>query len=545
MSFDKRPEDPATAEKLVLPLARTSIPYTTLSVRYRWYLTYLLGYLCLASSLTANIYFPLITLLAAHYLTSVQSINLTITLYILIQGIAPSIFSPLSNSFCRRPVYIFSFAIYTAASIGLAFSGDSYIALLLLRALQSMGGSAPLSLAYAVVADYARHSERVRFLGPMMTATNVGPSIGPVIRGGAILATGDPRWAFWSLVIFGGSALTLITFTMRETNRSIVGNGAVHPLGIWRTRSDILMAKHVSQNKDVTQDEPHPRDDAQTQQRGNPTEKDVEKVARPALAETGEDANHGHDINHGKTGRGVLTVPNPFKCLRILLYKDAFTVLYLAASPYASWYTITTSIPMIYGVEYGYNDLIIGCCYLAGGTGILAGGFIAGHLMDWNYKHAAKEAGLLIDQVAGDDIRSFPIERARSRGSYTIISVSALGFIGYGWAIQRHVHPAVPLVLQVYLGCKSTVIHQVYSALLVDIFPDSPGTAGASNNICRCVVSAVAVAVLKPVVDAIGRSWFFTLIGLLDGFGSVVAIYVLRRWGPIWREERLSRELSR
>lgn len=56
-----------------------------------------------------------------------------------------------------------------------------------------MGGSATLSLAYAVVADYAVHSERGKFLGPMMVATNIGPSIGPPIGGGAILATGDSR----------------------------------------------------------------------------------------------------------------------------------------------------------------------------------------------------------------------------------------------------------------------------------------------------------------------------------------------------------------
>jgi MFS family permease len=151
------------------------VPYTTFSLRYRWYLTILLGYLCLASSLTANIYFPLLTLLAKDYSTTIQAINLTITLYVAIQGVAPSIFSPLSDSLGRRPVYLMSFSLYAIASLGLAFSGSSYVALLLLRAMQSMGGSATLSLAYAVVADYTVHAERGRFLSPMMTATNIGP----------------------------------------------------------------------------------------------------------------------------------------------------------------------------------------------------------------------------------------------------------------------------------------------------------------------------------------------------------------------------------
>ncbi|KAI0199804.1 hypothetical protein F4808DRAFT_461459 [Astrocystis sublimbata] len=49
------------------------------------YLTFLLGYLSLASSLTATIYFPIIDLLAERYHTSVQAINLTITLYVVLQ----------------------------------------------------------------------------------------------------------------------------------------------------------------------------------------------------------------------------------------------------------------------------------------------------------------------------------------------------------------------------------------------------------------------------------------------------------------------------
>ncbi|KAK8042975.1 hypothetical protein PG994_013458 [Apiospora phragmitis] len=474
------------------------LSYTAFSLTYRWYITLLLGYLCLASSLTANIYFPLISLLADQYHTSIQGINLTITIYVVMQGLTPSIFSPLSDTLGRRPVYIASFALYTAASLGLALSHDSYAALVVLRALQSTGGSATLSLAYAVVADYAVHAERGRFLGPMMVATNLGPSIGPPIGGGAILATGDSRWAFWTLTIFGGSALTLILFTMRETNRKVVGNGAVSPQGMWRAWMDLLRRD----SSGCTESEIPP-------ERGGPT------------------------------GKGKWTFPNLWSSVRILFHKDAFTVLYLAASPYASWYTVTTSIPLIYGDVYGYNELIVGLCYLAGGGGILAGGLIAGRLMDWNYKHVAKQAGYSVDKQAGDDIQRFPIERARSRGSYTLILMSVIGFVGYGWAVQRRVHPAVTLILQAVLGALATILHQIYSALLVDIFPDTPGTAGAANNICRCVTSAALVAALQPLVDAIGRSWFFTFIGLWHGLGSFLGVYILRRWGPRWKKERL------
>ncbi|KAK4121926.1 hypothetical protein N657DRAFT_539345, partial [Parathielavia appendiculata] len=79
---------------------------TIWTTRDRVLLICVLGYLALASSLTANIYFPLIDLLAGHYDVSTQAINLTITLSFVFQGIAPSFWSPLSDYFGRCPVYL-------------------------------------------------------------------------------------------------------------------------------------------------------------------------------------------------------------------------------------------------------------------------------------------------------------------------------------------------------------------------------------------------------------------------------------------------------
>lgn len=504
---------------------KSTARYTVFSLRYRWFLTILLGYLCLASSLTANIYFPIISLLAQQYNASIQQINLTITLYIVVQGIAPSVFSPLSDSLGRRPVYLLSFALYTAASVGLVVNTSSYAGLLVLRAVQSAGGSATLSLAYAVVADYAVHAERGRFLGPMMAATNLGPNIGPVIGGGAILATGQPRWAFVALVIFGGTSLGLVALSMRETNRTVVGNGSVKPKGLWRAWMDILPGRLCEREPGV--DDQHTVD----------MEGKVEPGTTKGLAAVSSSLENIQ--TSVPTGRGKLSFPNPFLSLRLLLYKDAFTVLYLAASPYGAWYTITASIPLIYSQEYHFNDLVVGCCYLAGGAGILTGGFAAGRLMDRNYAHTAEKTGIAVDRVRGTDVAAFPIAAARARGSHVLVVASTAGFVGYGWAVQRRAHPAVSLVLQYFLGTLCTVLHQVYSALLVDLFPGQPGTAGASNNICRCAVAAALVAILQPLVNAIGRGWFFSLIGLWHGLGSIVGVLVLRTWSPGWTATRL------
>ncbi|KAI1195481.1 major facilitator superfamily domain-containing protein [Nemania serpens] len=500
------------------------------------YLTYLLGYLSLASSLTATIYFPIIDLLAERYHTSVQAINLTITLYVVLQGIAPSFFSPLSDTLGRRPVFLITFAVYLLAGVGLVANTDSYVALILLRGLQSVGGSAVLSLAYAVVADVVPHSRRGSVLGPMLAATNLGPCIGPVIGGGAILVSGNPRWCFATLVIFGASALLLIGWTMPETGRSVVGNGAVEAQGVWATWWQLVRSAVRRRNSSEQDLSSGATEKALKEARGNgsinhgPTPaKDAESTA-PILA--------ADDPNVGKTGRGKLSAPNPLPSVRLIFHRDTALILWLCATPYAVWYCIQTSIPLIYGPGYGFNDLEVGLSFLAGGGGVIAGGVAAGRLMDWSFRKTATEAGFSADRKRGIDIDCFPIEKARSTASIPIMLVSMFAVGGYGWAVHARAHPAIPLVLQFYIGAKCTVLHQTYSALIVDIFPSNPGRAGASNNICRCALSAVLVAILQPVVKAIGYAWLFTILALIEGLSGVAAVWTLRRRGWEWRNKR-------
>jgi hypothetical protein len=59
--------------------------------------------------------------------------------------------------------------------------------------------------------------------------------------------------------------------------------------------------------------------------------------------------------------------------------------------------------------------------------------------MDWNYKVTAKKIGWEIDLHAGDNISSFPIERARARLAWLWSIIQCGSIIGYGWAVQNRV----------------------------------------------------------------------------------------------------------
>jgi len=158
--------------------------------------------------------------------------------------------------------------------------------------------------------------------------------------------------------------------------------------------------------------------------------------------------------------------------------------------------------------------------------------------MDYNYKLTAKQIGWAVDTVSGDDLRNFPIERARSRGSLCLLTMSTAALITYGWTVSKRIHVAVPLTLQFVLGFVETWFYTVYSTLLVDTFPDSPSTAAAAASVVRCAMAAAGVAVLQPLVDAAGRGWYFTALGLWSGGFGAIVILLIRTKGMEWRSKR-------
>lgn len=85
------------------------------------------------------------------------------------------ILGSIADQMGRRPVYLLVFLMYVLANVGLALQ-TSYPALLLLRMLQSAGGSATIGLGYGVVGDITESSERGAYMGILGCGPNVAPS---------------------------------------------------------------------------------------------------------------------------------------------------------------------------------------------------------------------------------------------------------------------------------------------------------------------------------------------------------------------------------
>lgn len=232
---------------------------------------------------------------------------------------------------------------------------------------------------------------------------------------------------------------------------------------------------------------------------------------------------------------------NPLPCLQVIFWRDAALILWMHASYYMVDYSIQTSIPSSFKDIYHFNELQIGLAYLPRGFGIICGGYVNGKLMDRNYRTTAKEIGHTIDRERGDDLWHFPIERARTRGSWYLLTILTGALIGYGWALEQRSHVSIPLLLQFIQGFLGTSIYTIFNTLLVDVFPQTPSTAAAAASISRCALAASGVAAVQPLVRVLGRGWYFTALAVVTGGLGSVVVCALRRWGPEWRRERVAR----
>lgn len=121
-------------------LQDSSRPYSCFSQRQKTCISFIASFSAMFSGLSSFIYYPVVNAISRSLHVSIELINLTITSYQIVSGIAPSILGDLADQSGRRPVCLIAFTLYFAANLGLALQ-NNYIALVVLRCLQSAGAS--------------------------------------------------------------------------------------------------------------------------------------------------------------------------------------------------------------------------------------------------------------------------------------------------------------------------------------------------------------------------------------------------------------------
>ncbi|TLD28420.1 hypothetical protein PspLS_03372 [Pyricularia sp. CBS 133598] len=438
-------------------------------------ITAMVAYAAAFSTLSSFIYFPALTQLAESLSVSIDAINLTITSYMAVATVAPTLLGDAADVLGRRPACVFSLSLYVVTNLATALS-KSYVALLVLRLFQAFAISGIFAVAYGVVTDIATPAERGSYVAAVSFASTIAPSLGPVLGGGLAHAAGWP-WIFWFLCISASLSLTLILLFLPETSRNIVGNGSTKPPRHLRLPTGGRLMRHWE-------------DDDETD-------------------------------SSGSSRLSSRTMPNPLRSLGILARRDNTVVMLACGLLYAVYTCVCASLSVLFVDLYALDQLQAGLVYLPFGLGGTASTAICGPLLNRAYRRVRDacdgggggiEADALGRDVA-DDMDVFPVERARLGVVWLPMAVATVSVVAFGWTVHFHMHIAIPLCLQFILGLAMQLSFSIYNTLLVDKNHRTPAAAQASSNIVRCALAAIVVAFLQNILVALGVGWTFTLMG--------------------------------
>lgn len=409
------------------------------------------------------------------------------------QGLAPTFVGSISDDIGRRPVYLVCFVLYLGANIGLALQ-HNYAALFVLRCLQSAGISGTAVLANALVSDIVTSAQRGSYMSYVSMGVMVGPSFGPVI-GGLLARYINWQSIFWFLTIFGAVTFVVIVCFLPETNRKVVGNGSLPPQ---RWNYSLLSYYRLQQAR----------------KRG---------ATRGRISEVGAQKR-----------------PKLLQSIYIFADRESAVTLFYSAVFFAGYYLVITSLPSQLEKVYGYDSLKIGLCYIPSGLGSFAASVGMGRFMDWNFRRHARYLGMSISKTRQQDLRGFPIEKARLQVIFPNAFLASGSVIAYGFLIQYHINIAGPLVFLFFATFFITCSFQGLNTLVVDLNRERPSSAAAAMNLARCLLGAGAAAVAVPLINAIGVGWTCVIAAGVWIALSPVALGLIK-YGPIWREEKAKR----
>lgn len=483
------------------PTQAVEAPYSTFTLMEKRLIVLAASLSAFFSPLTAQIYFPALNVVANDFGVSTSQINLTVTTYMIFQGVTPMFVGGFADSGGRRPAYMICFVVYICANIGVALS-QNYASLLVLRCLQSAGSASTVALCQAVVADTVTSAERGQYIGITVLPIVLAPSLGPVL-GGILSQYLGWRSIFWFLTIIAAVTMILMLFFFPETCRKIVGDGSVRPHPAYRTVWQMVKDRRRKQK-----------------------------------AKKSNDLNELHRITTATSSmsRKKLKIQfgNPFDSITMIFEPVLGLLLFYSAIVFAGFYAIATSMSEQLKAQYDLSEIELGLMYLPMAGGSIIAAFIVGPSINWNYRRHAKRIGLTLTKGRQDDLSNFPIERARIEVGLPLLALATCVMFVWGWTLQYKSSIAVPVVLLFLMGLGMIGFNNTCSVLIVDMYPGKAGAATAANNLTRCLLGAVATAVISPMIDGIGGGWAFTIFGFLYLLGTPMLLLIMKN-GIKWR----------
>ncbi|KAJ9130068.1 Major facilitator superfamily transporter [Pleurostoma richardsiae] len=465
----------------------------------------IIGVAGLFSGLSSNIYFPSLNAIAKDLNVSLDSVSLTITSYLVIQGISPLFWGSLSDTVGRRLIYIASFTVYIISNIALSFS-PNFVVLLIFRGLQAAGSASTVSIGNGVIQDISPPSERGAFISFYQAIRNFSIAIGPVL-GGLLANFFGFRSIFVFLVILSSLVIMMIMLLLPETLRSIAGNGSLRLTGIHQ----------------------------------------------PFIARFSKEPSYMRDPED-IVQRKKVTIVTFIEPLRLLTERDILLNLLFGGAVYAIWSMVTSSTTGLFKSRFGLSELLLGLAFLPNGFGTIVGSAIVGKLMTRDYKAAEVAYKIAYDlppsyKLPAKNVPAdFPIEHTRLRHLPWIAGLFAASTAAYGFSLADPTLTSkpgwivVPLALQFLIAATSNAVFALNQTLVSDLCPGKGASSTAINNLVRCGLGAVGVAFVETMIADVGPAPAFLGLGLITVTVAPFAA-VNWYWGQEWRAARMKKKL--
>lgn len=155
------------------------------------------------------------------------------TAYILASSVTVPIYGRLSDTYGRKPFYVFGLGVFMVGSM-LSGLAQSMMMLILSRTLQGLGAGAMMSMPRATIGDIFNPRERGRWMGLIMGVFGVASLIGPAM-GGWFTDHLSWRWIFYInlpvALVAMGMVLYALPTVRTETRHHIDWSGSLYLVG--------------------------------------------------------------------------------------------------------------------------------------------------------------------------------------------------------------------------------------------------------------------------------------------------------------------------
>lgn len=175
----------------------------------------LMALVCLPR-VSIDLYLPSLPSMLVDLDTRPETLQLTLSLYMVGYAISMLICGPFSDRYGRKPVLVAGISLYIVATIVCVVSTSAW-AIIVARIFQALGGASGTVIGRVAVRDQFDKAEQVRVLTYLSTGMALSPVIAPIV-GGVLQTYVGWRGNFVVLAIYGSIALASVLFLLRESH---------------------------------------------------------------------------------------------------------------------------------------------------------------------------------------------------------------------------------------------------------------------------------------------------------------------------------------